>query len=44
MALAKVHTARGSTNGKRWSPRAEVKHAARKRRRAENKKAARDNG
>jgi hypothetical protein len=40
MALAKVHTGRGSTNGKRRAPRAEVKKAASKRRRAEAKKAA----
>jgi len=38
MALAKVHTGRGSTNGKRHAPRAEVKKAATKRRRAEDKK------
>lgn len=41
MALAKVHTAKGSTNGKRTAPRAEVKHAAAKRRRAEGKQATR---
>ena len=42
MANAKVHTRRGNGGkGKRRAPRAEVKRAATKRRRAEGKKEAR---
>lgn len=41
MALAKVHTTKGSTNGKRRAPRAEVKQAATKRRRAADKEQTR---
>jgi hypothetical protein len=37
MALDKVHTTKGSTNGKRRAPRADVKVAAKKLRRAEGK-------
>jgi hypothetical protein len=37
MALAKAHTSKGSTNGKRRMKRAIVKVAAAKRRRAEGK-------
>lgn len=39
MALEKVHTSKGSTNGKRRAPRAAVKAAAKKLRRAEDKQA-----
>lgn len=38
MALTKVVTTKGSTNDCRRAPRADVKKAARKRRRAEDKK------
>lgn len=38
MALEKAHTTRGSTNGSRRAPRAIVKQAAAKLRRAESKK------
>lgn len=38
MAYGKFATTKGSTNGKRRAPRAEVKKATTKRRRAEGKK------
>jgi len=41
MAEEKVHIYRGSTNGTRWSPRAIVKQASKKRRRAADKKEVR---
>ena len=41
MANEKVHTTKGSGHGKRRAPRADVKKAANKARRAEGKKATR---
>jgi hypothetical protein len=40
MAIEKVHTTKGSTNGKRRAPRQIVKDAAKKLRRADDKRTA----